>query len=252
MPPTIVLIRHAQALHNDWNIHDPDLSSLGLDQCQELKENLSQRFADETDAIIIVSPMRRTIQTALLSLDWLIKKGVPIQADARWQGNKPYNPPAIRDPIYPNKTLPAGALYAFNREAILGRGQSGLQNVYERKEKLVFIVSHSGFLRAGVTGYWFFNADYRIFEFEKSGTPGKSYQLQQVESTLSGGLGKSRTEPVVIGSELPPASETPPQAWHLRHEKSNVDYDTRQRIHILGVPQACIAAVSTTGNQQEA
>ncbi|KAJ0295437.1 hypothetical protein COL516b_012589 [Colletotrichum fioriniae] len=234
MPPTIVLIRHAQALHN--------------------------RFADETDAIIIVSPMRRTIQTALLSLDWLIKKGVPIQADARWQGSTiadlkvefPGVDFSTVDPIYPNKTLPAGALYAFNREAILGRGQSGLQNVYERKEKLVFIVSHSGFLRAGVTGYWFFNADYRIFEFEKSGTPGKSYQLQQVESTLSGGLGKSRTEPVVIGSELPPASETPPQAWHLRHEKSNVDYDTRQRIHILGVPQACIAAVSTTGNQQEA
>ncbi|KAK1717162.1 histidine phosphatase superfamily [Colletotrichum lupini] len=202
MPPTLVLIRHAQALHNDWNIHDPDLSSLGLSQCQELKENLSERFADETEAIIIVSPMRRTIQTALLSLDWLIKKGVPIQADARWQGNKPS--------IYPNKTPPAGAQYAFNREAILGRGQSGLQSIFERKEKLVFVVSHSGFLRAGVTGYWFFNADYRIFEFERSGAPGKPFQLQQADSTLSGGLGKSRTEPVVIGSELAPASETTP------------------------------------------
>lgn len=96
LPTSFTVASQSNTTLQDWNIHDPDLSSLGLDQCQELKENLSQRFADETDAIIIVSPMRRTIQTALLSLDWLIKKGVPIQADARWQGNKPYNPPAIR------------------------------------------------------------------------------------------------------------------------------------------------------------
>lgn len=38
--------------------------------------------------LIIVSPMRRTIQTALDSLDWLIEKGVKIQADADWQGEK--------------------------------------------------------------------------------------------------------------------------------------------------------------------
>ncbi|KAK7435436.1 phosphoglycerate mutase [Colletotrichum acutatum] len=227
LPASFTVASQPDTTLQDWNIHDPDLSSLGLDQCRELKENLSQRFADETDAIIIVSPMRRTIQTALLSLDWLIKKGVSIQADARWQENsaKPCDTgstiadlkvefPGVDfstvDPIYPNKTPPAGAQYAFNREAILGRGQSGLQSIYERKEKLVFVVSHSGFLRAGVTGYWFFNADYRIFEFEKSEALGKSFQLQQSDSTLRGGLGKSRTEPVVIGSELPPASETPP------------------------------------------
>ncbi|KXH31726.1 phosphoglycerate mutase [Colletotrichum nymphaeae SA-01] len=229
LPANFIVASQSNTTLQDWNIHDPDLSSLGLSQCQELKENLSQRFADETDAIIIVSPMRRTIQTALLSLDWLTKKGVPIQADARWQENsaKPCDTgstiadlkvefPGVDfstvDPIYPNKTPPAGAQYAFNREAILGRGQSGLQSIFERKEKLVFVVSHSGFLRAGVTGYWFFNADYRVFEFERSGAPGKPFQLQQADSTLSGGLGKSRTEPVVIGSELAPASETTPLA----------------------------------------
>jgi hypothetical protein len=35
---------------------------------------------------IIVSPMRRTIQTALIALDWLIDDGVPVEPDARWQG----------------------------------------------------------------------------------------------------------------------------------------------------------------------
>jgi hypothetical protein len=36
--------------------------------------------------------MRRTIETAQLSLSWLINKGVRLEADARWQGA------FIRDP----------------------------------------------------------------------------------------------------------------------------------------------------------
>ncbi|OHE94229.1 phosphoglycerate mutase [Colletotrichum orchidophilum] len=219
-------VNQSDIIPQDWNLHDPDLSSLGLEQCQELKENLSQRFGNEENAVIIVSPMRRTIQTALLSLDWLIKKGMPIQADARWQENsaKPCDTgstivdlkvefPSIDfstvDPVYPNKTPPTGIQYAFTKEAILDRAQSALQSIYERKEKLVFVVSHSGFLRAGVTGHWFFNADYRIFEFEHCQEPEKPFQLRQAESTSSGGLGKSRTESVVIGSELP-VPEIPP------------------------------------------
>lgn len=30
--------------------------------------------------------MRRTIQTALRSVDWLLDKGVKLEADADWQG----------------------------------------------------------------------------------------------------------------------------------------------------------------------
>nr|XP_036584908.1 phosphoglycerate mutase [Colletotrichum truncatum]KAF6794676.1 phosphoglycerate mutase [Colletotrichum truncatum] len=169
--------------------------------------------------------MRRTIQTALLSLDWLIEKGVPIQADARWQENsaKPCDTgtsiaelaaefPGVDfstvDPVYPDKTSPAGAKYAFTKEAILGRARSSINSIYERKEKFVFVVSHSGFLRLGVTGYWFFNGDYRMFDLSQSEDPGSVPQLRQLESTLSGGLGKSWTDPVLIGSDLP-ASEKP-------------------------------------------
>jgi hypothetical protein len=36
--------------------------------------------------LIVVSPMRRAIQTCLIGLDWLIDSGVPILPDARWQG----------------------------------------------------------------------------------------------------------------------------------------------------------------------
>lgn len=40
----------------------------------------------ERAELIVVSPMRRTLQTALLGLDWLVKKGVPLRPDAGWQG----------------------------------------------------------------------------------------------------------------------------------------------------------------------
>lgn len=111
------------------------------------------------------------------------------------------------DPVYPDKTSPAGANYAFTRQAILGRAQSGLESLRQRPEKYIFVVSHSGFLRAGLTGYWFFNADYRVFEVSSDGS------LEQWDSTAAGGLGRSRLEPVQIGEELPEEDiKTPPDA----------------------------------------
>lgn len=67
------------------------------------------------------------------------------------------------------------------------------------------MVSHSGFLRVGVTGCWFFNADYRVFDFAPRGSPGSPYQLEQHASTeeKGGGLGYSWTEKVQLGQDLP-------------------------------------------------
>lgn len=79
MPPTLLLIRHAQALHNvasDWSIHDAPLSDLGKQQCVELQESLKHSEIGNEVELIVVSAMRRTLQTATIGLDWLIKKGV--------------------------------------------------------------------------------------------------------------------------------------------------------------------------------
>ena len=90
MPPTLLLIRHAQALHNvasDWSIHDPPLSELGERQCAELQESLKKEKISEDVELIVVSAMRRTLQTASLGLKWLIEeKGIKVLPDARWQG----------------------------------------------------------------------------------------------------------------------------------------------------------------------
>lgn len=182
--------------------------------------------------------MRRTIQTALRSLDWLIEKGVPIQAHAGWQGmpmslyayrvgrlalvlnavlielsTKPCDTgtaiPALKaefpqidfsflDPVYPDKTSPAGAAYAYNRRAVVARGQKCLAELRGRPEKAIIAVSHSGFLRQGMTGSWFFNADYRIFDFA-----GEGLELKQWDVTRRGGMGKSFEETVVVGDDIP-------------------------------------------------
>ena len=64
------------------------LSRKGREQCRDLRKSLLGRIPNELDVgLIIVSPMVRTIETALLALGSLVEQGVPIQAHADWQGN---------------------------------------------------------------------------------------------------------------------------------------------------------------------
>lgn len=94
MPPTIILIRHGQALHNvtrESDLPDPELTDEGRAQCARLHEHLQAdlTLADQIDTII-TSPFRRTLQTTQLGLDWLIQRGIPVEIDALWQG--PFRP----------------------------------------------------------------------------------------------------------------------------------------------------------------
>ncbi|KAH7030777.1 histidine phosphatase superfamily [Microdochium trichocladiopsis] len=232
MPPTLILVRHAQALHNvdkDYDIPDPDLSLLGLEQCKPLRESLMNSPLAQQAGLVVVSPMRRTIQTALRSVDWLLDKGVKIEADADWQENSakpcdtgsdvakvaveyPQVDYSSLDPVFPDKTSSAASRYHYSRPALLARAQAALEKLYNRPEKVIIVVSHSGFMRLAVTGCWFFNADYRIFEFAPMDhvSVDTSFRLQQASITKEsgGGLGWSRSEELVLGSELP--EEYPP------------------------------------------
>ena len=63
------------------------LSELGQKQCEELGENLRKTLPSIGKVgLIVASPMKRTLQTAQLALDWLIESDVPFQASADWQG----------------------------------------------------------------------------------------------------------------------------------------------------------------------
>ncbi|KAI2602525.1 phosphoglycerate mutase-like protein [Hypoxylon sp. NC1633] len=225
MPPTLILVRHAQARHNaenDFALRDPDLTEEGRSQCADLRKSLLENELARQAQLVIVSPLRRTVQTALRSMDWLVEKGVKVEADADWQENSVQpcdtGSPISQlesefasvnfsqvDPVFPDKVSPAASRYHFTKTAIMERAQAALKKLYEREEKVVVVVSHSAFLRLAVSGYWYFNADYRIFYFAPAENFGDLYRLVQHESTREkgGGLGRSWVDPIVMGSELP-------------------------------------------------
>lgn len=70
----------------DYSIPDPELTEEGQAQLKPLRESLMKHPLAQNAGLIVTSPMVRTVQTAMGSLDWLIEKGVKIEADAGWQG----------------------------------------------------------------------------------------------------------------------------------------------------------------------
>ncbi|GAA6010970.1 hypothetical protein JCM11491_005888 [Sporobolomyces phaffii] len=75
MPPRIFLLRHGEAQHNvgpppppDHNLSDPELTSRGVTQCTSIPNTYPNFFQSlsPSDTLIIVSPLRRTVQTYLL------------------------------------------------------------------------------------------------------------------------------------------------------------------------------------------
>jgi broad specificity phosphatase PhoE len=245
MPPTLILIRHAQALHNvagDWSFHDPKLSELGEQQSRELHESLKASSIGNEVSLIVVSAMRRTLQTATIGLDWLIQSGTPVLPSALWQENadKPCDtgsPISVMqkefpkydfssvDPSYPDKTTNlASNPYAFTEKAIVARGQMCLEELYARPEKVIAVVSHSGFLRTAVCNRMFFNADWRVFTFdeeamkesEKEGK--KKFILKESEETEKKGGGMGRSDVGIFGivdGDFPPEVED-----EIRHEQA--------------------------------
>ncbi|EDU41769.1 phosphoglycerate mutase [Pyrenophora tritici-repentis] len=215
MPPTLVLIRHAQAEHNatnDWSIRDPPLTQLGEQQSRELQESLKKSNIGNQIDLIVVSAQRRTLQTATIGLDWLIKKGVPVLPSALWQENadKPCDTgtpiPIISqefpqydfssvDPSFPDKTTngPQNP-YAFTQKAIVERGQSALRELYGRKENVIAVDV--------------FNADWRLFDWDEEAmkSEGRCVLKEREETEVKGG-GMGRSDVGVFGivqGDFPP------------------------------------------------
>lgn len=178
-------------------------------QCDELAKFLENDvpLAQEID-LIVVSPMRRTLQTAQQALGWLIERGVPVILRPEWQENsdKPCDTgTSVKlmekewpqfdwshvDPLFPAKS----GLYEFSKNALTERGIAARKWLQQRPEKVIAVVSHSAFLRTCVSYRQYANADYRIFDFA-SGDGQKNAELVEWEVTESrgGGLGKSPKE----------------------------------------------------------
>jgi len=134
-----------------------------------------------------------------------MERGVPVILRAEWQENSdkpcdtgtsvsvmekewPQFDWSSVDPEFPTKT----GLYAFTKDSLIQRGIAARKWLRDRPEKVIAVVSHSGFLRAGVSYRQYFNADFRIFEFGGGDDEigGKLIEWELTEKK-GGGLGKS-------------------------------------------------------------
>ncbi|KAH7350693.1 hypothetical protein BKA65DRAFT_525083 [Rhexocercosporidium sp. MPI-PUGE-AT-0058] len=158
MPPTIILIRHAEALHK-----------LGKrTQCAALSESLQTFPLSQDIGLIVVSPMTRALQTADNSLGWLMKQGVSAIPQAEWQENTVNNIDIGRPVAELEKGFPQFDWTQMD-PALTERGVVARTWLHERKEKVIAVISHDGFMRVGICQRKFGNADYRVFDFEENG-----------------------------------------------------------------------------------
>lgn len=52
----------------------------------DVEKGHNQRLSNASE-LIVSSPLRRTLQTAMYGLSWLVQRGVPVVARAEWQGS---------------------------------------------------------------------------------------------------------------------------------------------------------------------
>ncbi|KAI0890626.1 phosphoglycerate mutase-like protein [Annulohypoxylon maeteangense] len=177
MPPTIILIRHGEALHNitnNWSLPDPGLSDRGIHLTKTLQGEFEPGFPFKPDeCLIVVSPLKRTLETVKYGFQWLRNRGVRVEVRAEWQETTDNpcdigaDPKIIQsewpdidfsrlDPVYPQKI----GLYENSEEAFQRRGAVAKEWLYNRPEKCIIVVTHSGFIRRLVKGPRYKNLEY--------------------------------------------------------------------------------------------
>ncbi|KAJ9645130.1 hypothetical protein H2199_003134 [Coniosporium tulheliwenetii] len=190
MPPTLILIRHAEALHNATHKSrpSPDIPlwyPFTISPTNPLQQNYE-----------IPDPRSRSSARSNAKLRQTLRHRHPLPTIS---AEFPTLDFSTVDPLYPAKTTPNNP-YAFTRRAVLARGTRALKNLKHRPEKVIAVVSHSGFLRTAVCKTHFANADYRVFEFagdEEEGEGVKSekgradvtesdFPIEKVEEEMGG------------------------------------------------------------------
>ena len=177
MPPLIHCVRHAQGYHNlsvaNHAIRDPDLTSYGKRQCQ----NLARTFPYHSSVCLIVaSPLRRTLYTALLSFpDQTIRRDIKIIALPEAQetaavpcdtGSEPAQlkeefrgQPVDLSLVKDGWNSKVGK-WSPNADALRARAKEVRQWLKARPEKEIVIVTHGGFLH-------YLNEDWADFDAVK-------------------------------------------------------------------------------------
>ena len=163
MPPTIYFVRHGQGFHNtgsgNYDILDPDLTPLGIDQCRALRDTFP--YQDKIE-LVVASPLTRTIETALYAFEPIITRlNKPLVALPELQetGNIPCDtgsPVKVLEDKYKDRLVDLGLLdgqwhvkkgkYAQTDAKISARAKEARQWLMAREETDIVVVTHGGYL----------------------------------------------------------------------------------------------------------
>ncbi|KAJ5983302.1 hypothetical protein N7481_005401 [Penicillium waksmanii] len=208
MSPIVHCVRHAQGVHNlshaNHHLPDPELTSLGGEQARVLAASFS---SSENIQLILSSPLRRTIQTALLAFpgmqvvawpelqeasDLICDTGSDL-LDIKSEFEKSLVDFSLVEPGWHIKQ----GKWAPIAKRLLERAQSARQWLSQRSEKEIVVVSHGCFLHF-LTDDWvnavnshatdWTNAEFRSFKFahDEDKTPALR---ETIESRERRGLG---------------------------------------------------------------
>ncbi|KAF2802295.1 phosphoglycerate mutase-like protein [Mytilinidion resinicola] len=210
MPPQhLTLIRHAQGFHNlceaNHQLRDPRLTELGEQQCRELSSKIPNLASFD---LIVASPIKRTIYTALYTFATLLKQRPDLRIialpDLQETSALPCDTGSdIPDLIEEFKHHPVDfsllsdgwnekttAPFAPVPSLILARAKRAREWLRTREEKEIAVVTHGGFLHF-FTGDWtdhsiftgtgWANCEYRVYSLDNS-TAAKTADAALVET----------------------------------------------------------------------
>eukprot|EP01130_Rhizamoeba_saxonica_P011495 TRINITY_DN4775_c0_g2_i1.p1 TRINITY_DN4775_c0_g2~~TRINITY_DN4775_c0_g2_i1.p1 ORF type:complete len:264 (+),score=40.42 TRINITY_DN4775_c0_g2_i1:201-992(+) len=188
---TAYVIRHGEAQHNinpnNWKIRDPSLTQKGVDQCKNTGQ-LLQSLLNKVPDVVLVSPLKRTIQSAVHMFEgWIIdgQLKVVLMPELQEIENLPCDTGSkvseLKDEFggaYPMIDFDHLELdwyvksyknddHELKKKIIVERF-TALSNYLDRnyQGKTVLIVAHQGVFRVNL-GIIMDNAEYRIFKYSE-------------------------------------------------------------------------------------
>ncbi|KAF3044464.1 hypothetical protein E8E12_010926 [Didymella heteroderae] len=228
MPPRIHIIRHAQGEHNatrNYSIRDAVLTPKGKGQCSTLQSAF--KYHNDID-IVFSSPLRRTIQTASLSLGpTLARKEVPFVLLPPLQevsnvgcdvglADTADDVKRILPILFAEGELPFDYnkidashkdYWAYERDAISKRASDLRSFLLQRPEKQIVLVTHGAFahfltedwdVEDPMIGTAWLNCEHRIFDFTPDSTATDAHLQETDESRSSRAAEEREHDPHVL------------------------------------------------------
>ncbi|KAH6632934.1 phosphoglycerate mutase family protein-like protein [Boeremia exigua] len=249
MPPRVHIIRHGQGDHNatrDYTIRDALLTPKGKGQCSTLQSVF--KYHNDID-IVFSSPLRRTIQTASLSLGPALARNEvpfvllpPLQEVSDMgcdvgladnaddvvrilptlfaEGELPFDYNKIDASHVTEGWNGKKGYWAYEKDAILKRAADLRSFLQQRSEKQIVLVTHGAFthfltedwdVEDPMTGTAWLNCEHRVFDFTPDSTATDAH-LRETDESKSSRNGEERKHDPHVLEELVKVSSNESQS----------------------------------------